>query len=82
MFPLKSLSTVGEILLLAVCAAVICITTSMDTTLLCYLIFTYGPLYKPHTVASFRSPIPVYTLEPQRIEFDQVSLAHEFTQAL
>ena len=62
MFHLNSLSTVGEILLLAVCAAVICITTFMDTTLLCYLIFTCLDHYTstPFPLSSY--PTPVYTL--------------------
>ena len=65
MFHLKSLSTVGEILLLAVCAAVICITTSMDTTLLCFLNFACLDHYTSHSLSSCRSPnSSIYSLQP------------------
>ena len=62
MLHLNSLSTVGEILLLAVCAAVICITTFMDTTLLCYLIFICLDHYTSTPFPLPSSPTPVYTL--------------------
>ena len=78
MFHLNSLSTVGEILLLAVCAAVICITTFMDTTLLCYLIFTCLDHYTstPFPLSSY--PTPVYTLLNLKEEvWSGLSPAHE-----